>query len=160
MKYILKAIKITFKMLLSFTEPKPSWVNHLLFSNKTNSQNNSHLPFEVIKVQGRDINFNKITTITILSNSIRFVRIEENHMKNNMKTVFAANYFLITINPNLNMCCVLEDGEEIWVEKMENVALGALHIYPPDKIELFDRLIKCAEESGLKPLLGYVANIS
>jgi hypothetical protein len=142
--------------MLSFTKPKPTWVNHLLFSNKTNSQNNYHSPFEVIKVQVRNINFNKITTITILSNSIRFVRIEEN----NMKTVFAANYFFITLNPNLNMCCVLEDGEEIWVEKMENVALGALHIYPPDKIELFDRLIKCAQESGLKPFLGYVANIS
>ena len=141
-------------MTFTLTEStlKPTWVKQLAF--KPDFQSDTEKPFNVVKTQVTDVG-----EITILSNSVRFVRLEKD--KNNYMSAISANFFFITLNNGLYTDCPLDEGDEIWVERSNyGLNLSVLHIYPPDKVELFDRVINWAQENNLRPFPNYSMNLS
>lgn len=102
--------------------------------------------------------------IQIISDSTTniYIRIEED----NDKTHFMAANYIYVIIPKENMHCIdeytihinmqLRKGEHIRIAQSNCPRIYELHMYPPDKIGLFDRVWNLSQQLNLGPFPEYI----
>lgn len=105
--------------------------------------------------------------IVLLTNDAtkKFIRME--FQNSVLSSTMAGNYFLVTIDGNnssdeieterIMKAAELADGELICLERCPTMkSLVAVHFYPPENMDLFDRLLKSTSKLGMKPFPDYV----
>jgi hypothetical protein len=107
--------------------------------------------------------------IQIISDSTTniYIRIEEDNDKTHFMAhkFMAANYIYVII-PKENMHCIdeytihlnmhLREGEYIRITESNCPRIYELHMYPPDKICLFDRVWNLSQQLNLAPFPEYI----
>ena len=142
----------------------PNWILRLVFSDLlTSAEHEVQADYSIICVEKNESTGSKIV---LVKNKGKKALVRLEFCNNALISTMAGNYFLLTVENNgpskeieerISTVGELTEGERIWLERCPNMtSLCALHFYPPDRIALFDRLIKSAHELDLKPFPDYV----
>ena len=159
---------------------RPEFVKRLVFGSTTRTGANLPLP-QRAKITYRVVNNVKNletkSSITIVENADdhKFIRMEIRN--GSVSATMAANYFMVTVEDGRTTESIREqilteevvagitegrtDGAtafepQIWLERCDMRTLAAIHIHPPQNIQLYDVVIKRAADIGLRPFPDYI----
>jgi len=109
-----------------------------------------------------DSKTNKKIQIISDSTTNMYIRMEEDIDK----TEFMASNYIYLIIPKENIHCIpeycinlnmhLKEGEYVYITQSNCPRIYELHMYPPDKISLFDRVRNLSQQLNLGPFPEYI----